>query len=92
MEYIVKSTNRYLSKHNRDFKIKSTSIKYIRKLAKVNDKINRIELFESMKKEIDELLEDHNERVILEYFNISAWVNSKLEKVSFEEAIRDTEK
>ena len=90
MEYIVKSTNRYLSKHNRDFKIKNTSIKYIRKLAKVNDKINRIELFEAMKKEIDELLEDHNERVILEYFNISAWVNSKLEKVSFNEAIRDT--
>ena len=45
-----------------------------------------------MKKEIDELLEDHNERVILEYFNISAWVNSKLDKVSFKEAIRDTKK
>lgn len=88
MEYIVKSTNRYLSKQNTDFNIKGACIKYIQKLAKANNEINRIELFEKMKEEVDVMLEDYNERVILEYFNISAWVNSKIEKISFEEAIR----
>ena len=32
-------------------------------------------------------LEDHNERVVLEYFDINAWVTSKLKKISFEQAI-----
>lgn len=88
LEYVVKSTNRYLSKQDRDFLIESACIKHIRKLAKTQSAVQRIEVFEKMNEEISELLEDQNERVVLEYFNIAAWIKSKLEKTTFEEAVR----
>ena len=88
LEYVIKSTNRYLNKQEREFKIENTCIKHIRKLAKTNSNVNRLEIFEKMNEEVQVLLEDRNERVILEYFNISAWIQSKLKKVTFEVAVK----
>jgi hypothetical protein len=88
LEYVVKSTNRYLSKQERDYLIEATCIKHIRKLAKLQTNIQRVEIFEKMKEEIDALLKNENERVVLEYFDIAAWIQSKLEKVPFSEAVK----
>lgn len=88
LEYVVKSTNRYLSKQDRDYQIENTCIKYIRRLAKTASTVNRVEIFEKMNEEIDELLKDHNERVVLEYFDISSWIKAKLENIPFEEEVR----
>ena len=88
LDYVIKSTNRYLSKHDRDYEIENVCIKHIRKLAKTPTAVNRMEIFERMHEDITRLLEDHNERVVLEYFNISAWVDSKIHKCTFEEAVR----
>lgn len=88
LDYIIKSTNRYLSKHERDYEIENVCIKHIRKLAKTPTAVNRLEIFEKMNSEVSALLEDHNERVVLEYFNISAWIDSKINKCSFEESVR----
>lgn len=88
LEYIVKSTNRYLSKHERDYQIENAFIKYIRKLSKTTIQSNRLEIFEAMRKEITELLKDHNERVVLEYFDVMAWINSKINRISFEESVK----
>lgn len=87
LDYVVKSTNRYLSKHERDYQIENTFIKHIRKLAKTNTGVNQLEIFEKMNVEINELLKDHNEQAILDYFNVSAWIYSKLNKMSFAEAV-----
>lgn len=88
LEYVVKSTNRYLSKQDRDYQIENVCIKHIRKLAKTIDNVNRLEILEKMEKEISALLTDQNERVVLEYFNIGAWVQSKLNKITFDQAIQ----
>ena len=88
LEYVVKSTNRYLSKQERDYQVENVCIKSIRKLAKTAETVNRIEIFEKMQSEISELLNDHNERVVLEYFDISSWVRSKIKNISFEEEIK----
>ena len=88
LEYVIKSTNRYLSKQERDYVIEITCIKYIRKLAKTNDSIGKLELFEEMENEVKELLKDENERVILEYFDLPAWIHSKRERIKFDEAVR----
>lgn len=88
LEYVIKSTNRYLSKQERDYVIEITCIKYIRKLAKTNDSIGKLELFEEMEDEVKELLKDENERVILEYFDLPAWIHSKRERIKFDEAVR----
>ena len=89
LEYVVKSTNRYLNKQARDYQIENVCIKNIRKLAKTVEVVNRLEIYEKMEEEISKLLEDHHESVVLEYFNITAWVKSKTNKISFEEAIRE---
>jgi len=89
LEYIIKSTNRYLSKQERDYEIEGTCIRYIRKLAKAPNSTYKIELLEGMKKEVDQLLEDHNERVVLEYFDLESWIDSKLKRASFEGSVRE---
>jgi tetratricopeptide (TPR) repeat protein len=86
LEYIIKSTNRYFSKQERDFEVETVCIKHIRKLSKILSQNERIAVFLAMKEELDLLLQDHNEKVVLEYFNITAWVESKINKISMSEA------
>jgi hypothetical protein len=90
LEYVIKSTNRYLSKYEKDYKIEDLLIKNIRKLAKAANQLAQTEIFEVMKKDIGELLVDHNEQVLLEYFNINAWINSKLNKSSFSQEVKNS--
>lgn len=89
LEYVIKSTNRYLSKHDRDYEIENAVIRHIRKLAKSSNNAQRMEILEKMKAETDELMKDQQERVILEYFHLPAWIESKLSKASFAEAIKN---
>ena len=88
LEYVIKSTNRYLNKQERSFEVENVCIKHIRKLSKTFQNSEKIIILEKMKDELDELLKDQNERTVLEYFNINAWVTSKIYKISFSEAIK----
>ena len=88
LEYVIRSTNRYLSKHDRDYKIETVCIKHIRKLAKTHIEVNRLEILEKMLKDVTELLKDHHEGVILEYFDITSWIQCKIDKIPFDEAVR----
>lgn len=89
LDYVIKSTNRYLNKQERDFEIENVCIRHIRKLSKVLHTSDRVIVLEKMKDELEELLKDQNERVVLEYFNITAWVTSKIFKISFAEAVKN---
>jgi tetratricopeptide (TPR) repeat protein len=88
LEYIIKSTNRYFSKQERNFEVETVCIKHIRKLSKILSQNERIAVFVAMKEELDMLLQDHNEKVVLEYFNVTAWVESKINKISMSEAVK----
>jgi hypothetical protein len=79
-----------LNKHERDYQVETVFIKYLRKLSKVHSGIQQLEIFESLQAELKVMLEDHNERVVLEYFNVEAWVNSKIKKIPFDESVRMT--
>lgn len=88
LEYAIKSTNRYLSKTKRNYQIESVFIKYIRKVSKVVDASVKMKVFKEMKEEVDALLNIHEERVILEFFDVSAWILSKINKVPFDGAVK----
>jgi tetratricopeptide (TPR) repeat protein len=88
LEYIVKSTNRYLNKYERDYEIEQCVLKHIRKLAKMITPTQRMEIFEKLKEEVQELMKDPQERVILEYFHLPAWIESKLKKIEFSKAVQ----
>lgn len=88
LEYAIKSTSRYLSKTNRNYQIESVFIKYIRKVSKVADAPAKLKIFKEMQVEVEALLNIHQERVILEFFDVSAWIYSKIHKVPFDEAVK----
>lgn len=77
-----------MSKQERDYEVENVCIKHIRKLSKSIHSTERILVLEKMKEELEPLLMDRNERVVLEYFNITAWVTSKIYKISFSEAVQ----
>lgn len=89
LEYVIKSTNRYLSKHDRDYEIENVVIKHLRKLAKSMNITQRNEILSKMKIEVTELMKDQQERVILDYFHLPAWIDSKLDKIDFSKSIKN---
>lgn len=89
LEYVIKSTNRYLSKHDRDYEIENVVIKHLRKLAKSMNITQRNEILSKMKVEVTELMKDQQERVILDYFHLPAWIDSKLDKIDFSKSIKN---
>lgn len=86
-EYVIKSLNRYLSKHGRDYATEILLIKTIRKLSKNILPEEQEIIFRSLEKELKKLFNDHHERVIQEYFDLMAWVKSKLNKTSYTQEI-----
>lgn len=90
LEYVIKSTNRYLSKHERDYEIEHTVIRHVRKLAKASNATQRTEILEKMKAEVDILMLDQQEQVILEFFHLPAWIGSKLTRQDFAQTLRNS--
>lgn len=90
LEYVIKSTNRYFSKQERGYEVEAVCIKYIRKLAKAMTLMEKHAEYQNLRDELNALLKDRNERVVLEYFNISAWVESKINRITMSEAVKET--
>ncbi|MDG0974115.1 MAG: hypothetical protein P8O07_08145 [Crocinitomicaceae bacterium] len=88
LEYEIKSTNRFFNKIQRDNQIESFLIKNVRRLIKTQDDLGRNDIYENMYVDLNEILEDNNERVILEYFDILAWVYSKIKDIPLGKAIK----
>lgn len=87
LEYIIKSTNRFLSKYERSLQVESVLIKYLRKLSKTMSANDKDNIFKELAKEIHELMKLEDERVLMEYFNVEAWVTSKVKKISMSQAV-----
>ena len=89
LEYVIKSTNRFLNKQERDFEAEGVCIKHIKKLAKTSLSNEKMTILNQFKKELNQLLTDRNEGVLLEYINITAWIDSKINKISFSDAVKE---
>ncbi len=86
-EYVIKSVNRFLSKHGRDYASETLLIKAIRKLIKTTSFEKQEELLINFNNELNNLFKDHHEQAILEYFDLSAWFHSKINRVSFDRSV-----
>ena len=87
LDYVVKSTTRYIKKTERDYSVEHILIKYIRKLIKHSDTETSKVIYKEMYEEFSQLLINHDERVILEYMDIKSWIYSKYSDCSMKEAI-----
>ncbi len=90
LEYIVRSTQRFLTKHHRAHLVEVTLIEHVKKLARATDPELKRELFRSLRDQFNTLFEDPNDELVLKYFDVMAWVDSHVEGITFQEAVRRT--
>ena len=89
LEYDLKSATRYLNKHSKDYQAEKLFISHIKLLAREENVAEQKIIFTKFNAELEILLQSEKERVILEYFDILAWTNSKIKGISFSDAIKD---
>lgn len=88
LDYVVKSTKRYLKKDNNDAQIIYSTFDYLSAIIRNGSIDNSQSILVDFRDALGKLTQDSDERVILEYFNIEAWVNSKLNNISFADAVK----
>lgn len=86
LEYIIKSTFRYLSKRHKTYAVETILLKYLKKLARLGDAEEELEMFKKLKVDLEQGFTDRAELVVLDYFDFLTWVNSKIEGISYAEA------
>ena len=88
LEYITKSTQRYLHKRQRDFELEKVVIEYMRKLIRSNNVIDRKEIFARFKSVLDDIVDGSADHIVLRYFDFQKWIDSKIENLSFADTIK----
>ncbi|HET6243329.1 MAG TPA: hypothetical protein VFF35_02270 [Bacteroidia bacterium] len=86
--YIIKSTIRFLSKSNKLYKMENHILDYIRKSTHLNSKSEILKSFKVLKKELEIIVQDPMEKSMLENLDIISWLDSKINKISFEQAFK----
>ncbi|HYG50335.1 MAG TPA: hypothetical protein VD905_05500 [Flavobacteriales bacterium] len=83
LEYVIKSTARQLTKDDNDYAPEELVIKHLRKLIKFNNEKSRFDTYKDMKNDFDHMFNTNQEKVLLDYFDINAWVESKIKGQKF---------
>lgn len=84
LEYILKSTYRFMHNRKRIYKYEGIVLNYIKKIFRVNSEDNLITVFKDLKDELENLIKnDEYERKALQLFDLISWLESKIEKKSF---------
>lgn len=88
--YILASLKVYYQKQTSLFKTEKLILNYFEKLSsiKVSGKENEKEIFQSFKKDLDEVMKDPNEKNVNQYFDIETYVDAKLKNVSMAELMQ----
>jgi len=88
LEYDMKSTARYLNKHEKDYEVEKLFMKEMKTLSRIDRENDRKVVFQKFNEKLNALLKIDRENVILEYFDLRSWIISKLDKTNFSEAIK----
>lgn len=89
LEYITKSTHRYLSKRQRDYTMEKLIIDSVRKLIRATNVIDRKDLFVNFRSDLELMKANPEHRVVFKYFDFIKWVDSKIENATFAETIKN---
>jgi tetratricopeptide (TPR) repeat protein len=89
LEYIIKSTTRYLSKRERDHDLEVVILNYMKRLVRGTQNSDLHDIFVEFKEELTEQLSRQNDEIILDYFNFIIWIDSKLKGIPFDQATKD---
>jgi tetratricopeptide (TPR) repeat protein len=90
LEYIIKSASRYLTRSNRLFKVEKLTLDFMKKAINLNQTQELYEALRSFKKDLLPLTRDPYEKKALQAFDFISWINSKLDRKSFQEVFAKT--
>ena len=89
MEYLIKSTQRFLQKLNRFYKFEKILLHFVsKKLLRASDKKQELQYFKDLKPELEKLVKDPFEGKAFNYFNFMLWIESKIQNKPFGELLR----
>ncbi|MFT5248098.1 MAG: tetratricopeptide (TPR) repeat protein, partial [Gammaproteobacteria bacterium] len=89
LEYIIKSTTRYLSKRERDHDLEVVILNYMKRLVRGTQNSDLHEIFVEFKEELSAQLSRQNDEIILDHFNFIIWIDSKLKGIPFDQATKE---
>lgn len=88
LNYIVRSTHRFLNKRHRAHGIENLVIDSIKKLARAQKDAVKRTLHKELRDGIATLMHDPNEAVALKYFDFLSWAESKADNANYAERVR----
>lgn len=89
LPYSLKSTLRFFKTRNRLYNFEKVFLQFISKLIKCDDRFEVETIWEELFNELGTITDDNFESVALEYFDFTAWAESKLKRKSFDLVIRE---
>lgn len=92
LPYVIKSSERFLSKRNRLYSLEKLMLKFFRKISKTDDEKKQKEYFLLLKKDIASAADEPAIKTAYEYFNFMSWIKNKIENKSFAGAVREKAK
>ena len=79
LDYVIKSTARFLKKKSRDYDYEMTILKFMKKLLRAaQGNQDTEEVFIEFRDEINNIYTDPNQRITLDIFDILSWINTKI--------------
>ncbi len=83
LESLIKNTYRYLKRKNQVYKFEKTLLQFFQQIVKGNDRASLAAAHDGLKRAIEELAEQPSEKILLEYFDFTSWIESKINKIPF---------
>jgi len=89
LEYIVKSTYRFLYKRNKLYKYETILLNFIKTvLPRIKTKNDLVKAWKHLKQEIEIITKDPYEKKALDYFDLISWLESKITDRPFAEILK----
>ena len=89
LEYLLRATYRFLRSRNRVHEFERLVLHFIRESGKFRSAKELRAGFIQLKKDFEALAEIPSEKVMFQYFDFIAWVDSKIRNISFAEVVRE---
>ena len=90
LDHVLRSTKRYLNKNEQLYEVEELVLRFIENIRNENSGNKIAEGFAKFRKNYLSITSDPAKPVWSRYFDFSSWALSKIENISFEEAVKKT--
>ncbi len=87
LEYITKSTQRYLVRRQRDYNLEKLVIDHLRKLIRDSKSKDRMTKYKEFLEDLTLNTTEPEDQIVYKYFDFGAWLKSKIQKVEFSQSV-----